>query len=284
MSLSDLNQIPPRLEVENLPRLELQQSMTAMNASWSLELRFEQIALAGFSGIHARLPPLEQRAVWQRLLGQYKLSFGALVFPSQTSDVAALLLEAQDFGASYVNAQVQGRYLHLEPSLELLQRILEAQVATGLRCFIETHRGTVTQDLLRTLEMLQTLPDLNITLDLSHYLLAGEIGSWAVDAELEAHFALLFERTKAIHGRISSAEQIQVGLDSSMRPYFFGWWKTAMRKWKLTAKKGDILPFVTELLPPDYAIVVNGLETTDRWLAALELKAIAEQLWRECDD
>ncbi len=274
----------PNDKSQNPPRLEVQQSLTAMNASWSLELRFEQIALAGFSGVHARLPPLKERAVWQRLLGQYNLSFGALLFPSQPSDVSALLLEAQDFGALYANAQVQGRYLHLEPSLVLLEKILMAEEQTGLPCFIETHRGTVTQDLLRMLEMIHILPNLNLTLDLSHYVLAGEIGAWVVDAELETHFAPLFERTKAIHGRISSAEQIQVGLDSSLRPYFLGWWKTAIQKWKLNAKQGDILPFVTELLPPEYAITVNDVETFDRWTAAQELKSIAEQLWTDCDD
>ncbi len=268
---------------KNPPRLAVQQSMTAMNSLSSLEERFEQIAQAGFSGVHARLPPLEQRVLWQRLLMQYNLSFGALLFPAQSADLKSLLLEAQDFGAMYANTQVQGRYLQLEPSLRLLEQILEAEAATGLPCFIETHRGTVTQDLLRTLEMLEYLPNLFLTLDLSHYVLAGEIGAWVVDSELEAHIAPLLTRTRAIHGRISSAEQIQVGLDSSMRVYFLAWWKKAMQFWKMSARNGDILLFVTELLPPEYAITAGGVELTDRWLEALELKAIAEQLWLECN-
>ncbi len=271
----------------NSPRLEVHQSLTAtigFTPQWSLEKRFEQIALAGFFGVHARLPPLEEWAVWQRLLEQYNLRFGALLFPALSSDINSLLLEAQDFGACYANAQVQGRFLRLEPSVVLLERILLAQAQSGLPCFVETHRGTVTQDLLRTLEMLQCLPNLNLTLDLSHYVLAGEIGAWVVDAELEAHFAPLLKRSQAIHGRISSSEQIQVGLDSSMRVHFLNWWKEAMRNWKLNANNGDILPFVTELLPPEYAIMAGGVETTNRWLDALELKVIAEELWRQCHD
>ena len=44
----------------------------------------------------------------------------------------------------------------------------------GIPVFLETHRGRLTQDLFRTTELLVHFPDIVVTLDLSHYVVAGE--------------------------------------------------------------------------------------------------------------
>jgi hypothetical protein len=268
-------------------RLQIQQSWTATSglptpnaASADTEARFALIAAAGFAGIHGRLPPLAERVRWRSVLDRYQLSFGALLFPAQGADLLRLLQEAKDFGASYANCQVQGRYLRLDAACTLLEGLLEAEQGSQLPCFVETHRGSVTQDLLRTLDLLVRLPALRLTLDLSHYVLALELGPWAVDAELQQHFWPLFERTGSLHGRIAGPEQIQLQLDSQMRPHFVAWWQATMAHWRNTANDGDILPFVCELLPPAYAIQVAGAEVSDRWQMALQLKAMAEAAWQ----
>lgn len=48
------------------------------------------------------------------------------------------------------------------------------------------HRGLVTQDLIRTIGYTQARPDLRFDLDLSHYVVAGEIGG-RVSPEADRH-------------------------------------------------------------------------------------------------
>lgn len=52
------------------------------------------------------------------------------------------------------------------------------------------------------------------------------------------------------------------------------------------AQQGHVLPFVTELGPPDYAITnpnylsSNQVEISDRWEQALVLKRLGEESWK----
>ncbi|MGG1663128.1 sugar phosphate isomerase/epimerase family protein [Brevibacillus sp. NRS-1366] len=279
------------------PCMEIHQSWWAMRGigdergEWSIEKKVEKIAEAGFRGIMGRLPALEEAELWRKLLDRYGLRFGIEAFPEDPEDFSEFLRQSKEFGVSYVNAQVKDAFVVGERAIDRLQGIITAGSKAALPVFVETHRGRITQDLLRTVEYVQALPDLRLTIDLSHYVLAGEM--LHADERAEACFQLLLQRTSCIHGRISNGEQIQVDIgpngEHPIAGRYLAWWKQGMMNWRSEARPGEILPFVCELGPIPYAIAQEGYseakqqEISNRWEQSLLLKRLAEEVWESVD-
>jgi sugar phosphate isomerase/epimerase len=164
------------------PKLEIQQSWWAMNGlgngqrEWSLEEKFERIAEAGFTGILGAIPASQEAEQWRTLLDRYKLSFGTHCFPAKREDLTPVMQRAKDFGVQYVNSQVMDSFVVGQEAIDLLKGLTEEAAAARVPYLVETHRGRVTQDLIRTVEYVEAIPDLRLTIDFSHYVVAGEMG------------------------------------------------------------------------------------------------------------
>ncbi|OMF26766.1 xylose isomerase [Paenibacillus sp. FSL H8-0548] len=279
----------------NAPRLELQQSWWAMNSlgengkEWTMEQKFEKIAEAGYAAISASIPSLEEAKEWHRLLDRYKLGFNAMAFPSKVEDINAILEEAKRFGrVQYVNLQVMDSFVIDQQAIHLLSGLLAKAKEAGMPTFIETHRGTVTQDIIRTAAYARELPELRFMIDLSHYVVSGELNGSLLHAE--EYFGKLLERTSGIHARVSNGEQVQIDVgtegDHPMLHNFERWWRKGMASWLQQAQPGDVLPFVTELGPPGYYAITQRVaggverEISDRWQQALLFKRIALAQWQ----
>jgi sugar phosphate isomerase/epimerase len=277
------------------PRLEIQQSWWAMiglgenGKEWTMEQKFEKIAEAGYAAISASIPAPEEAGEWHRLLERYKLGFSAMAFPSKVDDIRNTLKEARQFGrVQYVNLQVMDGFVIDQQAIGLLSELLALANEAGMPTFVETHRGTVTQDLIRTAQYVRVLPELRLTIDLSHYVVAGELNGPL--AKAEEHFEWLLQRTSAIHARVSNGEQVQIDVgtegDHPMLKNFERWWRKGMAYWLKQAQPGDVLPFVTELGPPGYYAITRRdnagreIEISDRWQQALLFKRIAEAQWK----
>lgn len=218
-----------------------------------------------------------EAGLWRRKLDEHRLSFGVEAFPSSREQFKLFVQQAKDFGVQYINAQVMDSFVTGEDAIVLLKGLLEEAALADIPLFVETHRGRITQDLLRTIEYVRHIPNLILTIDLSHYVLAGEV---VRDTErMDPWFDALLERTACLHGRISNGQQIQVEIDpangQSLAESFFRWWSKGIRYWLSQARPGDILPFVCELGPYPYAIAPRS----DRWEQSLVIKKWAEQLW-----
>jgi hypothetical protein len=153
---------------------------------------------------------------------------------------------------------------------------------------IQTHRGRVTQDLLRAVAYAKAIPEARFDLDFSHYLVAGEMGG-ALSPEAEAALAVLMERATMLDGRVTNGEQVQVDISNpAYRPHVdrqAALWKRVMKGWLRTAGRGDVFPFRVELGPPDYAILgLDGREISDRWEQQKAMKTLVERLWNEAVD
>ncbi len=290
--VNDGSHRPPRLEVHQalwgmigIPGASPLVSGIPGTPDWPLEEQLARIAEAGFTGVLGSIPAPADRPRWRRLLDQHHLAFGAMAFPARPADLGPVLDAARDFGAAYVNAQVMDGCVVGQAAVDLLGGLVDRAVRAGVPFFAETHRGRVTQDLLRTVDYVGRLPQLLLTIDLSHYVVAGEVGgpSQAVDQA----FGALLDRTGTIHARVSNGEQVQVDVgDGSRGPvtHFRRWWTQGMRLWRAVARPGDILPFVAELGPPGYAFTTpEGREVSDRWAQALVLRRVALECWAEAE-
>jgi hypothetical protein len=211
------------------------------------------------------------------------------------------LCKAKSFGrVDFVNVQVMRPFLVGDQAVQLLGNMGELSRSAGIPAYIETNRGTITQDLLRTVEYAERLPGLELTIDFSHYVVAGEMHT--VSHEAEELLQTLLTRTKSIHARISNGEQVQIDIpmvasvgeegavesefENSMLKHFQRWWLVGMRSWRQGAREDEVLPFICELGPPPYAITVHGpdgvqYEVSDRWTQALLFARIARSLWEQ---
>lgn len=271
-------------------KIDIQQSWWAMiglgngKREWTLEEKFEKIAEAGFTGIMGSLPEDHEIEKWRRLLDEYQFSFGIHSFPSKKEDLQLLLKKAKEFGVQYVNSQVMDDFTIGEEAIHLLKDLIAEAKGANIQYFVETHRGRITQDLIRTVQYVNEIPDLRLTIDLSHYVLAGE-GCFSEKAE--EYFDVLLRRTSSIHARVSNGQQIQIDIgpdgNHPMTERFVGWWEKGMSYWLNEAKPGDVLPLVCELGPPEYSITqfsnLSQTEISNRWEQAIVFKRILEESW-----
>jgi sugar phosphate isomerase/epimerase len=283
----------------HLPRLDMQQAIWAMEGlgengkEWSIEQKFEKIAEAGFTGVSYLMPTTQDMDTWHHLLDRYKLSFSAIAYPSKPEDMIGILKQAKEFGrVQYINSQVMDSFIIDQEAIHLLDSLLKASEESKIPHFIETHRGTATQDLIRTTSYVEALQELRLMIDLSHYVVAGEIMIY--NEKVEAHFDRLLARSSGIHARVSSGEQVQVDVgvdgDHPMVEHFTRWWRKGMVQWLKHARPGDLFPFCCELGPPKYYAITHQdkqgqeHEVSDRWQQALLFKRIAEELWKQAQD
>ena len=299
-----------RISTKREPQLEVQMSWWGMNGlgvqngagnEWSMEEKFRSIAEAGYDGINGMLPEGKEAEQWHRLLDQYNLSYSVNAYPKTVEELDDFLCKAKSFGrVDFVNVQVMRPFLVGDQAVQLLGNMAELSRSAGIPAYIETHRGTITQDLLRTVEYAERLPGLELTIDFSHYVVAGEMHT--VSHEAEELLQTLLTRTKSIHARISNGEQVQIDIpmvasvgeegavesefENSMLKHFQRWWLVGMRSWRQGAREDEVLPFICELGPPPYAITVHGpdgvqYEVSDRWTQALLFARIARSLWEQ---
>ena len=155
----------------------------------------------------------------------------------------------------------------------------------GVQTLFETHRDRLTTDLFFTLRLLEALPELRLTADLSHYLVGREF-PFPVDDGNHELIRRVTERSDAYHGRVGTREQVQVPLlFPTTRPWldlFLGWWATGFASWSRSAGADAELIFTTELGPPTYAIVgADGAELSDRWEEAIAMMEMVRQRFDE---
>ncbi|WP_420454349.1 sugar phosphate isomerase/epimerase family protein [Rubrivirga sp.] len=93
-----------------------------------------------------------------------------------------------------------------EGNLRVYRRLLEVGEETGLEVVAETHRGRPTYSLPGTVRLLDALPALRLTLDVSHWMVVHESD---LGDQAEA-LATAVARTRHVHARVGHEEGSQV--------------------------------------------------------------------------
>jgi hypothetical protein len=275
------------------PRLQLVLNLWGLRAypsaaeEWPDEKKAQEIEAAGFDAfdVWAGGAKEEDLARWKALGEAHGLGIGVEFGPTKAQDADAAIAAARRLGSVYLDAHVASYFTPEKEAEALLRGLAERCARAGMPLVIQTHRGRVTQDLLRTVAYARAIPDLRFDLDFSHYLVAGEMGG-ALSAEAEAALGVLMERATMLDGRITNGEQVQVDL---LNPAYqahverqAALWKRVMIGWLRTAQRGDVFPFRVELGPPDYAILgADGREISDRWAQQKAMRDLVERLWNE---
>lgn len=256
------------------------------DGEWTADEKVERIAEAGFAGIMGRLPYPEEAGRWRKRLDAHGFRFGVHCFPYSGPELREFFAQIEDFGVDFVNAHIMDVAATGDAAIALIREMIEEAAGRGIPFFVETHRGRITQDLRRTAEYVAAIPELRLTIDVSHYAIAGE---WEHPGDREARLLdPLLRRTSCIHGRISNGQQVQIDIgergEHPLVPAYAGLWTTGMAYWLERAKPDELLPVLPELGPPPYAITADGSrnsrrELSDRWQQAVLIKQLLEQAW-----
>lgn len=265
------------------------QSMWAMEElpwrgkrEWSLEEQVARIAAAGFDGIaldddHAQLA----RAV--ALAADHGLGWCASVFPNTSDELRRSLDVVVPLGPTYVNLQPDVRPLTVAETVPILAEWLEIGSDCPCPVSVETHRDRATTDLFVTLQLLDAMPQLQLTADLSHFVVGREF-PWPLRPVDHEQIGRILDRSAFFHGRVASREQVQISVEFPQNAQWVGlfldWWDEGFRRWRTRAAPGDVCVFTVELGPPWYAITgADGHELCDRWEEAVLLKDEVRRRW-----
>lgn len=202
--------------------------------------------------------------------------------PFKIEETRETVERAVRLGADFIFAQPADAFTPLDEVATLVREGRKIANDRGIAYFVEIHRNNFTENIPQTLQLIERVPDIRFTADLSHFVVVGEFYGWEEERAAERMMPAL-ERTSHMHGRISNGEavQVDVGDGSGETPQFFvELWSIAMRHWLKGAGPGDVFPFASELGPPRYAITLpDGREFSDRWEQSLVMKKLAEQAW-----
>jgi hypothetical protein len=142
----------------------------------------------GFQGVEGRVPlDVESRTVFKQALEATGLDYIAIIFTggdvipdqSKTVDDHLHILEqqlpyAKELGAKFVNVLAGNDRWPMAKQVEFFTKALAIAKNAGVKCSFETHRSTSLYSPWVTLELMELVPDMMFTLDISHWILVCE--------------------------------------------------------------------------------------------------------------
>ena len=205
------------------------------------------------------------------------------VFPNTVAEMEPLLEFSREMNAPFANVIAPVFPMDVAAATPIIYTWLEMADKIGVPIKFETHRDCITNDMFMTLLLLEAIPEMRITADLSHYCLNREMSA-PISEQNQLWIQQILERSDSFQGRISSHEQIQVPIhfpqNQKWVAIFKDWWERGFRSWRERAAEDETLIFLCELGPPEYAFTdANGEELSDRFEEALVFRNWVQEIW-----
>jgi sugar phosphate isomerase/epimerase len=150
----------------------------------------------------------------------------------------------------YINCHSGRDYFSFAENLSFIRFTTETTQKTGIQVYHETHRGRMCYSAPVTRKFLEAVPEMRLTLDISHWCTVHE----SLLADQAATVNLALERAEHIHSRIGHPEGPQVNdprapeWENTVKQHLI-WWDTIINRKK---QKGEPMTILTEFGPADY--------------------------------
>jgi Xylose isomerase-like TIM barrel len=236
-------------------------SLKFLATNWGFEGTWDQFCekakKAGYDGFEAWAPGDEKgRNEMQAAAAKYGLSYGLLVGAGDSDPTKnKTALEAQmkfalPMKPLFFNCHSGKDYFSQEQAIGILDMANKIGKAAGIPVYHETHRGRICYAAPVTKALMEKLPDLRLTLDISHWCCVHE----SLLEEQTETVAMALSRTDHIHSRVGHQEGPQVTdprapeWASALKAHL-AWWDKVV---EMKVKAGQGLTVLTEFGPPNY--------------------------------
>ena len=253
----------------------------------SYEERFDEVKAAGFDGMSVDLGALPLDKAWEVVPQYARTGLRGLVtaFPRSIEDIRPAIHFAKEIDSPFVVVVGSVTPVTIAGMIPVVRQWLAIAEAEGMKLHFETHRHCITNDLYIALQLMDAIPEMEFSADLSHYAVDREL-YLPLSPQLRGHFDRVLERSASFQGRVASGQQIQLPLHfpqtAKWLELFKGWWRDGFRYWRARNPDSEDCVFLCELGPREYAITdAEGRELSDRWEEAQQLREIALQCWTE---
>lgn len=165
----------------------------------------------------------------------------------------------------YINCHSGRDHFAFEQNRKFIELTTQVSKSSGVPVYHETHRSRILYSAPVARNFMERLPDLRITLDVSHWCNVHE----SLLQDQEETMTMTLERVDHIHARIGHAEGPQV--NDPRAPEWkeavdahFAWWDTVVSRKKSEGKR---ITFLTEFGPVDYmpALPYTRQPVADQW-------------------
>lgn len=143
---------------------------------------------AGFQGVEGRVPlDAASRTAFKQALEETGLDYIGIIFtggnviPDQSKGIddhlhilAEQLSYAKELNAKFVNVLAGNDRWPMAKQVEFFTKAVAVAKQAAIICSFETHRGTSLYSPWVTLELMEQVPDMMFTMDISHWILVCE--------------------------------------------------------------------------------------------------------------
>lgn len=266
-------------EVSAMPSFSVARAgyeLRIMATNWGFTGNADQFCAAakkeGYDGIEVWMPGDDKgRGEIANAAAKYGLALGLLFGGWEKDPVKHLtqfkdgLLAAAALKPIYINTHSGRDHFTMDQNKGFMQFTSSLHASTGIPIYHETHRGRSLFAAHVTRDFLKAVPDLRLTLDISHWCAVHE----STLEDQEETVAMALERTDHIHARVGHSEGPQV--NDPRAPEWepvvkrhLSWWDTVVERKR---KEGKRMTILTEFGPPHYlpTLPYSNLPVADQW-------------------
>lgn len=188
------------------------------------------------------------------------------VFSRHFDNYAGWLEMVRPYRALKIDSQTGKDYFSFEQNKQLIDRAAEHSRITGVEVFHETHRNKFTFACHITAEYLRRIPELQITLDASHWVNVAE--SFLEDQQEAMDLAIM--RTEHIHARVGYPEGPQVPDPAAPEwnealQHHLNWWDKVIQRKR--SESDSLVTITPEFGPYPYMVHLpySQKPISDQW-------------------
>lgn len=265
--------------------LEFYQTDWGRQISW--DAFCEKTKASGYDGIEIWFPSEEKsQTELKAALKKYNLKVGflngtnkSLPFEESLKAYTAHFKILIAWKPAYINCHTGNDFYSFEENKAFIEAANKVAKENNIPIYHETHRGRFSYNLPDTKKYIEAIPDLKMTLDISHWMVVHESLLENQDEELQE----VLERSQHIHARVGHAEGPQVNdpeapeWKKAVDRHMNIWEKVIRLKWE----SQNVYTITTEFGPADYmpTLPYTRVPVADQWKANVYMmKALKERL------
>lgn len=261
------------------------------NTDWGRQISWdafcEKTKADGYDGLETWFPSDEKsQQELKAALKKYGLKVGflngtnkSLPFKESLKSYSEHFKTLIAWKPAYINCHTGNDFYSFEQNKAFIEAANKIARENNIPIYHETHRGRFSYNLPDTKKYIQAIPELKMTLDISHWMVVHESLLQNQNEELEE----VLDRSYHIHARVGHAEGPQVNdpkapeWKKAVDRHVDIWEKIIREKWKTSST----YTITTEFGPADYmpTLPYTRVPVADQWKANLYMmKALKERL------